>query len=343
MILSLILAPLLYMGSDSSEIPEVESTGAKWLLRGTAKDPVQLAKDAGWTAMRLRVWNAPTDGFCDKAHTLAMAKRIHDAGLKLMIDFHYSDWWADPAKQNKPAAWKDLSMDALTGAVTDYTSEVIGALVKQGTPPDVVQCGNEVTNGMLWPEGRLNINLDGWDNFIRLSNAAIGATKAACPKAKIMVHIDQGGRNSVSRFWFENYFKRGGQADILGLSYYPFWHGSLAELEQNLRYLATTYKKPILIAETAYPHLGWNDKTRAYDENAVPIPEYKATPAGQAAYTSKLIQIVRRVPNGLGAGVLWWAPHWIGSKGRGGGWERYTLFDNKTGDALPAVEALGTK
>lgn len=342
--LSLLQAPAMpYLGGDPSEIPEVEATGGKFKVNGKVVDPIEAMKGAGWTAVRLRVWNQPKAGFCDKAHTLAMAKRIHRAGLRLMIDFHYSDDWADPAKQYKPAAWEKLAFEDLKKAVHDYTFYVIKVLVDQGTPPDVVQPGNEVTNGMLWPDARLNINTDGWDKFMALNRAAIKAIREASGKRqpKIMMHIDQGGRNVVSRYGFDMYFARGGEADILGLSYYPFWHGTLAELKANLDDLARRYRRDVLIAETAYPFLGWNDVSKRYDPDAVPISRFKATPTGQRDYLRELLRVVRGTADGRGVGVMWWAPTWIGEPGRKGGWERYTLFENGSGEALPGFFAFG--
>ncbi|MCW5940840.1 MAG: glycosyl hydrolase 53 family protein [Fimbriimonadaceae bacterium] len=336
------VAPFFYAGGDPSEIPEVEASGAVFRVKGKSADPLKAMKEAGWTAIRLRVWNEPKDGYCDMAHTLALAKRVHALGMKLMIDFHYSDWWADPGKQHKPAAWRDLPFPELKAAVRNYSRDVIKALVDQGTPPDVVQAGNEVVDGMLWPDGRIHGQTNGWPKFVELTNAAIEGIRegAGKTKPKIMAHIDRGGKIEVSKYWFENYFAHGGEADILGLSYYPFWHGTLDDLKANLEFLAKTYKKPILVAETAYPYVGWNEKTRQADENAVPIPEYKATPEGQAAYFRKLIEVVKATPDGLGVGVLWWAPAWIGEPGRKGGWSRNLLFDSDTGEALPALWAF---
>jgi len=268
-----------------------------------------------------------------------MAKRAKAAGLRVMIDFHYSDYWADPGKQYKPAAWKSLNMKDLAGAIHDYSREVIKALDDQGTPAAVVQPGNEVTNGMLWPEGMLHINSDGWPDFMTLTKAAIAGIREGAGKhqPKIMIHIDQGGRNAISRFFFDKYFAMGGEADIIGLSYYPFWHGTMDELQANLADLARTYKKDVLVAETAYPYVRDNSGPGL---NPAPVPAYPATPAGQEAYLRKLTAIVKATPGHHGVGVLWWAPAWISAPGRQGGWRRLTLFDND-GEALPALYAFG--
>lgn len=327
-----------YWGGDPSEIPEVEASGAAYKVAGKQVDPLVAMKEAGWNAVRLRIWNDPKDKFCDLNHTLAMAKRIKAAGLTLMLDFHYSDWWADPGKQNKPAAWKDMGMDELKVAVREYSRDVVKALVDQGTPPAVVQPGNEVVAGMLWPEGRIHGQPNGWDKFMDLTKAAIQGIREGAGKhpVKIMAHIDKGGKMEVSKYWFENYFSRGGEADILGLSYYPMWHGNLDELKENLAYLAKTYKQDILIAETAYPYRGWNEQTRQYDDVTAPLPQFKPNPEGQAAFLRELVSIVKNVPDQRGVGILWWAPAWVGPTGLRGGWDRLTMFDNQTGEALPS-------
>ncbi len=328
-----------YAGGDPSEIPEVEARGGVYKVGGKPVDPLVAMKRAGFTAIRLRIWNQPKDGFCDLAHTLVMAKRIKQAGLKLMIDFHYSDYWADPGKQYKPAAWKELKSKELEAAVHDYSRDVIKALDDQGTPADVVQPGNEVTNGMLWPEGMLHINSDGWTEFMALNKAAIAGIREGAGKhqPKIMIHIDQGGKNAISRFWFDRYFALGGEADIIGLSYYPFWHGTLQELQANLSNLAKTYKKDILVAETAYPYVKDNAGPGL---NPDPVPGFPASPEGQAGYLRKLTAIVKATPGHHGVGVLWWAPAWISAPGRAGGWRRLTLFDNQ-GEALPGLSSFG--
>ncbi len=229
-------------------------------------------------------------------------------------------------------------MDELKVAVREYSRDVVKALVDQGTPPAVVQPGNEVVAGMLWPEGRIHGQPNGWDKFMDLTKAAIQGIREGAGKhpVKIMAHIDKGGKMEVSKYWFENYFSRGGEADILGLSYYPMWHGNLDELKENLAYLAKTYKQDILIAETAYPYRGWNEQTRQYDDVTAPLPQFKPNPEGQAAFLRELVSIVNNVPDQRGVGILWWAPAWVGPTGLRGGWDRLTMFDNQTGEALPS-------
>lgn len=331
------LEKFFYAGGDPSEIPEVEARGGVYMVDHRKIDPLVAMQQAGWTAIRLRIWNDPRAHFCDLAHTLAMAKRAHDAGLRVMLDFHYSDWWADPQKQNKPAAWKDLSFKQLQVALHDYSRDVVKALVDQGTPADVVQPGNEITNGMLWPDGKVEINDNGWQQLVDLLKAAIAGIKDGGGnfQPRIMIHLDQGGQNDVSRLWLDNYFKRGGNLDIIGLSYYPQWHGTLEELRGNLRDLAHRYKKDILVAETSFPYTAGSRTRPAVS----PVPDIPLTPEGQAIYLRRLVDIVRATPDRRGIGVLWWAPAIVPPPGGGGFGSPMSLFD-RTGEALPALYAF---
>jgi len=328
-----------YAGGDPSEIPQVEASGGVYTVHGQKVDPLVAMKQAGWTAIRLRIWNQPTAKFCDLHHTLAMAKRAHDAGLRVMLDFHYSDWWADPQKQNKPAAWKDLNFADLQKALHDYSRDVVKALVDQGTPADIVQPGNEITNGMLWPDGKLEINDNGWPQITLLLKAAIAGIKegGGANPPRIMIHLDQGGQNDVSRLWLDNYFKRGGDLDIIGLSYYPQWHGKMDELRENLRDLAKRFKKDILVAETSFPYaVRVRPGAPATQAPTSPVPGIPPTPEGQAIYLKKLTDIVKATPDHRGIGVLWWAPAQIASANRRGFSSPVSLFD-QNGEALPAL------
>lgn len=329
---------VFYAGGDPSEIPEVEARGGVYTLHHAKIDPLVAMKQAGWTAIRLRLWNDPRAHFCDLAHTMAMAKRAHDAGLRVMLDFHYSDWWADPQKQNKPAAWKDLNFKDLEKALHDYSRDVVKALADQGTPADVVQPGNEITNGMLWPDGKIEINNNGWPQLIELLKSAIAGIKegGGANPPRIMIHLDQGGQNDVSRLWLDNFFKRGGDLDIIGLSYYPQWHGTMEELRANLRDLAKRYKKDVLVAETSFPYMA-NTFNRG---PASPVPGIPATPDGQAIYLHRLVDILRSTPDHRGIGVLWWAPAIVSPPGGRGFASPMSLFD-RTGEALPAFFAFG--
>jgi beta-galactosidase len=242
------------LGADISFLPQLEERGIKFYdTDGQEKDAMKILKAHGFNYIRLRIFNdpardsgySPGKGFCDLQHTMAMAKRIKAAGMKFLLDFHYSDYWADPQKQFKPAAWKGQSFQQLQKSVYDYTRMVIQSLKAQGTTPDMVQVGNEINHGMIWPEGSI-ANLD---TLAQLIYAGINGVKAVSPSTSIMLHVALGGQNDESRFFYDNMIARGIPFDVIGLSYYPKWHNTLADLEYNINDLATHYKKDVIIVE----------------------------------------------------------------------------------------------
>jgi beta-galactosidase len=241
------------LGADISFLPELEAGGIHFSDKGKEKDAMEILKDHGINYVRLRIFNDPANdsgyspgkGFCDLQHTLQMAKRIKNAGLKFLLDFHYSDTWADPGKQYKPAAWKSLNFTQLTKALHDYTRDVMQALKQQNTLPDMVQPGNEINHGMVWPDARIN----SLHNLSMLLKAGISAVKEVAPATIIMLHIALGGQHDESVFFIDNMITRGIQFDVIGLSYYPRWHGSLDDLKNNLTLLAKSYKQDIIVVE----------------------------------------------------------------------------------------------
>src|SRR5690242_20064522 len=241
------------IGADISFLPELEARGMKFSDNGVEKDAIQILKDHGFNYIRLRIFNEPArdsgyspgKGFCDLAHTKAMAKRVKDAGMKLLLDFHYSDYWADPGKQYKPAAWRGLSFEALKKEMYDYTKEVISKLKAQGTTPDMVQIGNEINHGIVWPDG----NVSQVDQLAQLINAGTAGVKAVDPGITMMLHVALGGQNDESVWFIDNMLARGVEFDVIGESYYPKWHGTLDDLRNNLTDLATRYSKDIIVVE----------------------------------------------------------------------------------------------
>ncbi|MEI9912108.1 MAG: glycosyl hydrolase 53 family protein [Bacteroidota bacterium] len=207
----------------------------------------------GSIIVRLRIFNdpardsgySPKKGFCDLENTKKMARRVKDAGMKLLLDFHYSDYWADPGKQYKPAAWRSLSFDELKKAVYDYTKKVIQELKDQGTTPDMVQIGNEINHGIIWPEGQVG-NLD---SLAQLINAGTAAVKAVDPSVIMMLHVALGGQNDESVFFIDNMMARGVSFDVIGESYYPKWHSTLDDLRDNLHDLVRRYGKDVIVVE----------------------------------------------------------------------------------------------
>ena len=241
------------LGADISYLPELESKGIKFSDKGVERDPILILKDHGINYIRLRIFNDPsTDsgyspklGFCDLVNTRKMAKRVKAAGMKLLLDFHYSDYWADPGKQYKPAAWKNLSFSELKKALYDYTKKVMQELKDQGTLPDMVQVGNEINHGIVWPEGSV-ANPDG---LAQLLNAGTAAVKSVAPATVMMLHVALGGQNHESVSFIDNMVKRGVHFDVIGESYYPKWHGTLDDLRDNLADLAQRYKKDVVVVE----------------------------------------------------------------------------------------------
>ena len=241
------------LGADISFLPELEARGMKFSDNGVEKDAIQILKDHGFNYVRLRIFNdpardsgySPGKGFCDLANTKKMAKRVKAAGMKLLLDFHYSDYWADPGKQYKPAAWRNLSFEELKKAVYDFTKDVIQQLKDQGTTPDMVQVGNEINHGMIWPDGNV-ANLDG---LAQLISAGIAAVKSVDPSITIMLHVALGGQNDESVFFIDNMLARGVYFDVIGESYYPKWHGTLDDLRDNLNDLVRRYNKDVIVVE----------------------------------------------------------------------------------------------
>jgi len=241
------------IGADISFLPELEGRGMKFSDNGVEKDAIQILKDHGFNYVRLRIFNepardsgySPKEGFCDLEHTKAMAKRVKAAGMKLLLDFHYSDYWADPGKQYKPAAWRNLSFEELKKALFDYTKKVIQELKDQGTSPDMVQVGNEINHGMVWPEG----NVSNVDSMSQLIAAGIAGVKAVDPTIIIMLHVALGGQNDETVFFMDQMMKRKIHFDVIGLSYYPKWHGTLDDLRDNMNDLLRRYDKDIIVVE----------------------------------------------------------------------------------------------
>ena len=357
-------------GADLSTLLEVERCGGRFFdLDGREDDAINILARRGVNHVRLRLWNDPYSeteesyggGGCDLNTVAATAKRAKDLGLSWQLVFHYSDFWVDPGKQNLPKAWRGLSPQALEKAVYTFTRGTLQTLKAQGLAPELASVGNEITNGLLWPDGRVPAR----DRIARLVGSGIRAVRDTLPEAKVLIHLDNGGKPEISREWFSRYAENGGEGfDLIGLSYYPFWSGSMAGLEENLRCLAELYHKPLLITETATGHTlrdyasfeglapGERKGPAAGEREAASVP-YPMTPEGQAAFLTALAALIRRTPEGLGAGLVYWEPAWLPVKGSGwasaaglrylrdpgpGGneWANQALFDYE-GRALPAV------
>jgi hypothetical protein len=241
------------IGADISFLPQIEDQGRKFFEKNKEKDAIELLRDHGFNYIRLRIFVNPENargyspgrGYCGLQQTLTMAKRIKNAGMKLLLDFHYSDYWADPQQQYKPQAWSDLNFPMLKDSVKTYTTNVILALKKQGTLPAMVQVGNEINHGFLWPEGHISHP----DQLADLLKAGIEGIRTVSPDLPVMMHLALGGQHTEAVFWLDNMIARGVKFDIIGLSYYPRWHGTLDDLKNNLLDLINRYHKPMIVVE----------------------------------------------------------------------------------------------
>jgi arabinogalactan endo-1,4-beta-galactosidase len=297
------------VGADVSWVQEQEDRGIRFSANGTNADFFAILRDHGFNAVRLRLFHAPTNpggysakGYCDLPHTIAMARRAKQAGLRVLLDFHYSDTWADPSHQHRPLAWRELEGDALAAAVGDYTRDTLAAFRAAGVVPEFVQPGNEITNGMLWRDGNKPGPLD-WDAFAAQLRAAVSAIRANDRRTRVLLHVDCGGNNDRCRWFFDEAIKRGVSFDVIGLSYYPKWHGPIDGLRSNVVDLAARYTQTVSIVEYSAPTL------REPDE------------------------ILRALPPGRALGSFIWEPTAWPTR------ENPALFD-KNGAAKPALEQL---
>lgn len=331
-----------YKGMDISFVPQVEADGTVAKdFDGTPIDMLELAKKYGVNAIRLRLWNEPENvpqsgGYCSLHHTLAMAKRIKAQGMSFLLDFHYSDFWADPGQQRKPKAWEKLTGEALEEAVYTFTKETLEALKAEGVMPDMVQIGNEIRSGLLFPDGELP-NVDG---MVRLVNAGIRGARAAAgeEEMQIMIHLDQGGRYLFIKEWFDAAFEHGLEDfDIIGLSYYPFWHGTFMDLKQTMEQLVKDFGKPIIVAETA--HAWCKSKNGFIDEAQERIAGIPATPQGQKKVLDMVMNIVASLPDKKGLGIYYWEPLCV-PKGGEGGWSENMGILQADGTVMEAVKAF---
>ncbi|MBD5521604.1 MAG: cellulase family glycosylhydrolase [Lachnospiraceae bacterium] len=358
-------------GMDLSTLKEVEALGGKFYDKGVEKDVLDILKSYGVNAVRLRLWNDPYTengepygaGTNDLPTTIELARRVLDKGMEVLLDFHYSDFWADPGKQRVPKAWRGMNLEQLENAVYEYTRETLETMKREGAMPTLVQVGNEISKGILWPYGQV----PDYDSLIRLINAGIKGVRAVNSDIPIMLHLDNGGNNALYREWFDHYMEKGEDFQIIGLSYYPFWHGSMSDLRNNMNDIALRYDKELMIAEVS---MGYTMEDYASYEKLKPHerkgmatrPElvekidYPMTKEGQQQFLTDIFTILKEVPDGKGTGYFYWEAAWIpvaGSgwasdeaiaymqeKGPGGNeWANQALFDYD-GNALPALETI---
>lgn len=347
-------------GMDVSMLQELEAEGAKYYLNGKEMDIFDIFKQTGINAIRLRLWNHPYDesgapyggGTNDLETTIKLAKRLTNRNLDFILDFHYSDFWADPKKQVKPKAWAYLTGQALEKAVYDYTLETLQTLKQHKIKPTCVQVGNEITYGFLWGDGHIS-NIKG---MVRLLKAGISAVRDFDSTIQIMLHLDYGTDNRLYREWFGSVEEYNLDFDLIGMSYYPYWNGSLEVLLANMNDISQRFDKDIIIAETAFCYttdsLGCNGMI--VDENLAKNVPYQPSKEGQKEYLQALLNVIKNVRNNRGVGFIYWEPSWlpiphvawakeagikyVNDEGEpGNSWANQALFDKK-GNANPAFE-----
>ncbi|MVT11446.1 glycoside hydrolase family 53 protein [Chitinophaga tropicalis] len=275
-------------GADVSWITEMEDDGLKFYdTTGKQTDGIQLMKDLNMNAIRLRVWVNPANGYNNLADVTAKAVRANNVGLKLLIDFHYSDSWADPGQQTVPAAWSGLDITALQTSVYNHTHEVLAALKAKGIIPAWVQVGNETNNGMLWPLGKAS---DHMDNFALLINAGYKAVKEIDSNIKVIVHLSNGFNNELYRWMFDGLTANKASFDVIGMSLYPAtseWQTPNQQCEANMKDMISRYNKEIMICEVGMP---------------------ATAPVATNYFIRDLYTRINNLPGGKGLGLFYWEP-----------------------------------
>ena len=327
-------------GVDLSMLKQVEDNAGLFYDNGNQIDPIQEFNSKGINTVRIKIWHNPLLNYNDLESVLEIAERVKNVDLDLLLDFHYSDTWADPLNQNKPAAWENLNFDTLCDSIEQYSRYVITKLKNQNTLPKYVQIGNETDCGFLWPDGYVcgeSNNDIQWNKLRDLFMHAIEGVNTALDfedSLKIISHVSSGGN-----WFFGNLLEEDIPIDILAISYYPMWHGTLADLNQNINMLATQFGKPVLVVETAYPFtLSWNDNTNnILGLETQLLDGYEASEEGQFSFLYDLISLVH--DNDFGYGICYWAPDWISTSQFGSPWENQALFDFD-GQLLDAVSVF---
>ncbi|HTP07544.1 MAG TPA: glycosyl hydrolase 53 family protein [Anaerolineae bacterium] len=335
---------LSMLGADVSSVQRALELGQKFYnASGTQQDPLDILKGVGVNYIRLRVWNNPVSGYNNKAKVLAYAQTVKAKGLKLMIDFHYSDTWADPGHQSKPAAWASHNIAQLQTDVYNYTYDVCNSLKAQGTTPDSVQIGNEINVGMLWNDGKV-INND-FTNLSLLLKAGYNAVKACNSGTQVIIHTADANSDANARWFYDGIKAKGVSWDITGLSYYCYWHGTMSNMTSVVKDMISRYGKPVIIAETAYPFTTANaDSTANVVTSSTPCSGYPATWTGQANNFNAVQSAAR---SGGAIGVFYWEPTWVATTGNGWDptnisgsgdqWDNQAVF-NWTGNINPSIK-----
>jgi arabinogalactan endo-1,4-beta-galactosidase len=331
-------------GADVSHLVFFEDRGIVYRDEGQVEDALTILRRRGLNCARLRLFTSsaeqaranPYNSTNNLDYTLPLALRVKKAGLQFMLDFHYSDSWADPGKQTKPAAWTNLSFAQLERQMYEYNSNTIAAFKAAGATPEYVQVGNEIIQGLLWPDGKVGGSSDTpaqWEKLGILLKAAIQGIRDAAgdPPPRIVIHIDRGGDWAGTQWFFDHLTQQQVTFDVMGQSYYPWWHGNLDALRKCLTNSAARYAKPIVIAETAFP----------WTTNGTPLTGIAPGVDGQIRFVIELASIVKNLPGNVGAGIIWWGTEYQSVPGLGlAGFDSRSFFDRE-GNTLPVASALG--
>lgn len=357
-------------GVDASTLDMLEDLGAVYYQNGVQGDALTILHNNGANYVRLKLWVDPYDangnayggGNNDYATTLALAQRAKNLGMGILIDFHLSDFWADPANQIKPKAWENLTYSQLQTTVYNYMKTTLNNFASAGIVPDMVQVGNEISAGILYEDGQIVVN--GTEDFSGLAGlleyAIAGVRDSSAANTKIILHLDMGGQNSLYTWFFGGLLTESPNLDfdVFGLSYYPMWHGTMEGLQYNLNYLANTYNKEVCVVETAY---AWTTEDgdgvgNVFIEGDEETGGYEASTDGQFEFMNDLETVLLNVPNDLGIGFFYWEPEWVpvqdGTYATSAGvaykndtvtpsntWDNMTLFDFN-GNALSSIKVL---
>ncbi len=298
-------------GMDVSSYIEMKDRGYRYYdWNGAETDVLDFAVSQGFNYARLRLWNEPeriaeSGGYCDLRHTKETARELKKRGIPYLLDFHYSDWWADPEHQNIPAAWQQMSVGQMEQALYDFTKETLLALKKEELYPDMIQIGNEIRNGMLFPVAQV----PNWENLARLVQAGLAAAREVSKglSTELMIHLDEGATYRYHEEWFDEMLRLGTtDFDLIGLSYYPYIHGSFADFRDTLHRLTERYGKELVIAEFAHPFR--RSRGNYFGEAEEALAGYRASGDGQEAALQKLMREIREVPDGACRGFFYWEP-----------------------------------
>ena len=330
----------LEFGGDFSIMKKMEDEGGLYKIDGVVKEGLEIFKENGYTWARLRIFHTPNNvgPVCnDLNYTIKSAKKAKKFGFKILLNFHYSDSWADPGHQTVPAAWNNLSFGLIQDSIYNYTKNVIETMNKSGVLPDMVQIGNEINNGLVWPHGKLWIEsgVTHWDELAKVLKAGIQGVKEAdvLSQISIMIHAATGGDVNASYNFYKNISDRGVEFDIIGLSYYPWWHGTFIELESNILFLSTKFKQDFSIVETAYYSNNWYPEPEQWILSAQPYPP---TELGQFKFLFEMAQIMKRHPRVKT--IFYWEPDGLDIPKSKVNYLGRSLFD-EDGDAFSGISA----